>query len=137
MPVFRVLVSLLLMASSKAGAVGAGATGALLSAGVVTGQIPVPEGLSQADAALYLGIGPSLAWLFTRMVAAPAALFIRRRDNRRRRLAEMLALPIAERGEDSGKHMRRLADEADFADEIAAALEAVRIGNSNTHGGTR
>lgn len=137
MPIARAVVTLLLMASSKAGAVGAGATGALLTAGVVTGQIPVPEGLSQADAALYLGVGPSIAWLFTRLVAAPAAFFLRRRDNRRARLAEMRALPVHERGENSDVHMRRLADEADRADEFAAALEAVRVGNGSTHGGAR
>lgn len=134
LPLLRFILPALMMLSSKAGAAGAGLTGSLLVVGVAAGQVPVPAGLTPAETAAYVGIGPSVVWLFTRIVASFAAFWIRRRDNRNKRLADMMAVPHAERDADSGKVMRKLREEADRADEISAALEAFRTPTTNGGG---
>lgn len=131
----RFILPVLFALSSKAGATGAGATGSALVVGVAEGAIPVPDGMPMWVTALLVGVGPAVVWLFTRLVASLGAFYIARRDNNRKRAADLLALSLPEREPDSGKHVRALLDEADDADAFAKALEAWRT--PNTGGGGR
>lgn len=135
MPLVRFVLPLLMLVSSKVGAAGAGATGAALSVGVAEGAIPVPDGMPMWMAALFAGVGPAVVWLFTRLLASASALYVARRDNSRRRAADLLALPLEQRGPDSGPIIRAYLDEADDADERARALAA--WSSPTTNGGAR
>lgn len=135
LPLLRFILPVLMMLSSKVGATGAGATGTALSVAVSEGAIPVPDGMPMWMAALFAGVGPAAVWFFTRLVASFAAFYVSKRDNNRKRVADMLLLPFDQREPDSGKVMRALLDEADDADAIAKALEAWR--GPTTNGGAK
>lgn len=121
-PIARALLAFALFASSKAGAAGAGATGSLLTAGVVVGQIEVPEGVPTWLAALLVGVGPAVAWLFTRVIASAGAFYATKAARAQQRAAE-----LEERNEpNSGPVIARFKQEADDAAAISAALDTFK-----------
>lgn len=123
--------SLTVLLSTKAGAT-AGVAGSLLSAGVMVGQVPVPEGASSEQVALYLAIGPFAAWLFARIVAMSSVFALAVRDNARRRALALEALPHAERPKNAEALIVRLHDRADLADAVGRGLETWRLPASNS-----
>lgn len=121
-PIARALLAFAFVASSKAGAVGAGATGSLLTAGVVVGQIQVPEGVPTWLAALLVGVGPAVAWLFTRVIASAGAFYATKSARAQQRVLELEAANEPH----SGPVLARFRQEADDAAAISAALDAFK-----------
>lgn len=121
-PIARALLAFAFVASSKAGAVGAGATGSLFTAGVVVGQIQVPEGVPTWLAALLVGVGPAVAWLFTRVIASAGAYYATKSARAQQRVLELEAANEP----NSGPVLRALRAESDNAAAISAALDAFK-----------
>ncbi len=121
-PIARAILAFALVASSKAGAVGAGATGSLLTAGVVVGQIQVPEGVPTWLAALLVGVGPAVAWLFTRVIASAGAYYATKAARAQQRVLELEAA----KEPNSGPVLTRFRRESDDAAAISAALDAFK-----------
>lgn len=121
-PARYALAALTLLSSSKVGAFGAGATGSLLTAGVIVGQIEIPEGVPTWLAAVLVGVGPAVAWLFTRVIASAGAYYSTKAVRAGQRAAELEA-----RNEpNSGPIVARFKQEADDAAAISAALDTFK-----------
>jgi hypothetical protein len=100
MVVDRVLVHV----ADNAGSLTAGAAGALGSAAVVSGQIPVPDGIPGWVWAGAVAIGPAAAWFFSRVLAALAAYAHTRHivsDRKHARLLEAGRVEEAEKAMES------------------------------------
>lgn len=123
---FSLVVTLLMAASSKAGAVGAGATGVLLMSASAAGQLPPIPGVPEWLSNLMYGVGPASAWLFVRIAGAFAAVGVSIRNNSRRRAEALEALPRDQRPKNADAIILRLHERADKGDAMAAGLEALR-----------
>lgn len=123
---FSLVVTLLMAASSKAGAVGAGATGVLLTSASLAGQLPALPGLPDWVSPVLYGVAPAAAWLFVRIAGAFAAVGVSISTNSRRRAEALEAMPKADRPKNADAIILRLHERADNAAAVAAGLDALR-----------
>ena len=123
---FSFVLTFLMAASSKAGAVGAGATGVLLTSASLSGQLPALPGLPEWVSPVLYGVAPAAAWLFVRIAGAFAAVGVSISTNSRRRALALEAMPRDQRPRNSDSLIMRLHERADNADAVAAGLEALR-----------
>jgi hypothetical protein len=123
---FSLALTFLLAASSKAGAVGAGATGVLLTSASLAGQLPDVPGVSEPVSALLYGVAPAAAWLFVRVAGAFAAVGASISKSSRARALALEAMPKADRPKNAEALIFRLHERADKGEAVAAGLEALR-----------
>jgi hypothetical protein len=123
---FSLAVTLLMAFSSKAGAVGAGATGVLLTSASLSGQLPALPGLPEWVSPVLYGVAPAAAWLFVRIAGAFAAVGASISTNSRRRALALEALPRDQRPKNAEAIIYRLHERADKGEAMAAGLEALR-----------
>lgn len=123
---FSLVVTLLMAASSKAGAVGAGATGVLLTSASIAGQLPALPGLPDWVSPVLYGVAPAAAWLFVRIAGAFAAVGASISRSSRARALALEAMPKADRPKNAEALIFRLHERADKGEAVAAGLDALR-----------
>lgn len=124
--IVALVVSLIMAASSKAGAVGAGATGVLLMSANAAGQIPDIPGVPVWLSNLMYGVGPTVAWCAFKLSGPLAAVLARISENSRRRALALEAIPEEKRPKGAFARIEKLHDRADYADAAAAGFDALR-----------
>jgi len=120
----RIAVTLWAFWSSDAGAYTGGGVGVLASLGVWTGQLPVPDEVPTWLAMALAGVPPALAWLATRLLPSFAAAARTVASNSAKRIARLEAMAPDKQPDDVEAIIVTLEDRRDYADALAAGLEA-------------
>jgi len=120
----RLAVTLWTLWSSKAGAYVGGGVGVLASFGVWTGQLPVPDEVPTWLAMALAGVPPARAWLATRLLPSFAAAARTVASNSAKRIARLEAMSPDKQPDNVEAIIVTLEDRRDYADALAAGLEA-------------
>lgn len=120
----RLAVTLWAFWSSDAGAYTGGGVGVLASLGVWTGQLPVPDSVPTWLAMILSGVPLALSWLATRVLPSLAAAARAVASNSQKRIARLEAMSPDKQPDNFEAIIVTLEDRRDYADALAAGLEA-------------